>query len=236
MAVTPVPSGDVTKVRWQNTRITDVILCIPELTEIGSALVNAPGGLGDGILANIPVDNTSAGWDQIGIGIFTRIFDGTQKVMEGNTRRGNLTDTLRLNGFRRGDTGRATLAMAAIPDNASVVQYDVIIPTSVRSRIDLDTYILYKLYDVEFTDETIEPQPVANRGGSLWAEVDSGTGVATFELDASDSFSFNGNPINYDWSEPTGITITVGTNTDPAITIEADPGQYLQSILAALHD
>ncbi len=226
MAVTAVSGGDTTRVRHKHVRLVDMMLNIAELVEIGDALVNAPGGLGSGVLANIPVDNTSAGFDQIGIGIFTRIFNGTAKAWEGNTRRGNLADTLRVNSFRSGDSGRAQNEMTAIADNAVVRQYDVIVPTAVRSDIDITTKELKKLYDVLYTDETIEPQPVVNRGGSLWAEVDSGTTVATFDLDASDSFSFNGNPLDYDWNIPTGITITVGVDTDPAITIEADPGQY----------
>lgn len=232
MIVTPVSAGDIIKVRYPYSRVSSPLLNIFPLTVSATALVNEPSGITypTGV---INVDSTSAGWNTSGAGRYVRITspDGTVRKYTGYTRLPTST-TLRINGINSGDTGQAQETAIAIANNDLVTVYTAVVPGATRSRIDPDTDEILKRWDVEYNDQTIDPQPRVIRGGNAAQIVNPATGVATFELDASDSVAWAGHSVTYQWTFPDGgVTITVGTDTDPTITVEVDPGARLINLV-----
>ncbi len=224
-----IAAPDLEIIRFPYTGITDFFINIPLPTEICRAEIETTPT--DYPLADLPVINTSLNWDDGIESMLVRIYDDTETILkfEGILRRNNEADLVRIAGIQKGDTGIAREFARSIQAEDIVIVYDVRIPKSFISRIDPDTEELLKRWDVEFnltTPPTEVPKPQPNMGSHQCEKVNPTTGVATFVLSAVDSFSWNGNSLDFEWELPAGLTITVGTVNDDTITVEADPGEY----------
>lgn len=224
--MTAVSAPDAAILRYQYRRVTDLKLNIVPLREIGSADIAA--GSFTYPRAEYDVDNTST-WSASKRDYFFRIYRGSTIVYEGAMRRnpldnGDGTGTLYMAGHVAGDTGTSNLEAFVIAENDTVKQYDVVVPKSFLSRIA--SGVLYKRWDVAYTDQNENPRPVCNFGIDRQHTIADGGTQTGIVFDATDSYSWNGNSLTYLWTLPAGVTITTGTTTTSSITVSATHGVH----------
>lgn len=224
-----IGSPDVAIIRQGRYRIPldSFVINLPPLIELATAEIETTPTSYPAY--DYAITNTSANWSDVGVAIesqLVRIFDGTTGKLkyEGILRRNATADTLRLPAHNAGDTGNARQFAQVIVAGDNVVIYDTRRPGSQLSYLDPVTEEQYKRYDDVWVDQTIEPKPQPNMGTHQHQRVSGGVG--TFSLDGSNSFSFNGNALDYEWELPLGVSVVSGTVNDPTLTVEADPGAH----------
>jgi hypothetical protein len=156
------------------------------------------GAFGDISPGQLVLFGTSAGADDL----------GRQRV-----RADAESDTLYFGRSSQGTRdGEVSLA-----DNAHITVLDLRMVWGKIPFID-DDGVIFKDDDIAYTDQTIEPPPVANAGPAVAATID-GDDIITVDFDAGDSFATaDGATIStYAWDVGDG-TITVGTSASEEIT------------------
>lgn len=189
-------------------------------TIVFTALVNEPGDI------TYPLDEVHFGNVTVGAytdiqpGMLVRFLASTPHPVTGHDlgrqriRKAATSDALYIGRSSQGKRdGEVDLA-----DNATVQVLDLYSVHSKIPRFDPDG-TTYKDSDLAYTDQTIEPPPVANTGPAVAATIDADTGVLELEFDASASFATadSATITDYLWDVVDG-TITMGTATSAAIT------------------
>lgn len=218
----PVPVNDVALFRrpLQSTEIR--LNAFPRVT-VATALINQ--AVFAYPLAQVTVDNTSAGWTGVKAGMLIVITDGSgNTILTSTCRKDATSNTLFLSALNLGDSGFAENIQPFLADNQTVTVYSVRTAWAFLSRIAAGVF--YKRFDVAYTDEGSNPVPVCNVGH--WQQADCIAGVAEFALSASASYAHGSKTITaYSWVLPTGVSLASGNLTDASITVEADPGNYI---------
>lgn len=185
--------------------------------------------------ATYPLDEIT--YDGVTTGVYSNIFPGMTVLLGsaaglddyGRQRvRKAATSTL----LRVGRSSRGTRdGELDITDNAYITVLREWRVWAKIPYIDPDGEI-FKDSDVGATGEAPDPHPVAVASPAFAGTADAGTGVATVEFDASDSFQFDAavssalsGVASYLWEMDAG-TITVGTISSAAITVEFPPGSH----------
>lgn len=119
-------------------------------------------------------------------------------------------------------TGRGDIDFA---DDDIIEVYDHYVPYALIPYID-PTGILYKDYDLLFSDQTDNFPPVANAGPARAGRVDPDTGLLRVTLNASSSFAVaaGASISTYLW-DIKDCTLVSGPLTAASITIDVPPGQ-----------
>ena len=92
-----------------------------------------------------------------------------------------------------------------------------------------DTITSYKDYDIAFTDQTDDLNPVPVMGPHACAFIDSVSGVATVAFDGSGSYCLGDSIATYAWTFEDGTPATSAVATPGNVTWDT-PGEYLVSL------
>lgn len=187
-------------------------------------------------LAELTVDNTSADWAEVREGELFEIVDGSGNVVYTDIHRKNPTsDTIFFSRIQSGTNQRGVFTAVTIGNNYQVRSSYTQSIGSFASLVDevASVTTIYKRVDIELDLDDPQPQypkPQPNIG--TWQQADAASdGTAQFDIDASASFSLIGGTLSYLQEPPDDMSIVTGTDTDAAVTVEADvPGQYVYSV------
>ena len=219
--MTAISAPDLAILRYPYRRVSNLKINVPTLETVATAeVLNSPAAY-----PTAQIDTTSeTTWNFADRDLFVRITNGSTLRYEGGLRVDATTGVLPIAGIVEGDTGIARRVISTPQTGDDVSVYNLPIPVSYLNRIDSGG-TFYKLWDVPFTGQTSTPRPQANIGTDQQATVATGA-TAEFTLDASGSYSWNGNSLNYQWNLPTGVTLVSGTLADATITVDAVEGNH----------
>lgn len=214
-------SPEITRIRYKGHAIVGATLDIMPLIPVtGGTMAGVPMAdeypAGD-YTVTLTTEQTTTwalGRQDMVVEIFRPSLDN-RKVFTGILRRNNILNpgshTLRIAFRQVGDTGNAEFDNLNIEPGDEVIVYANRMPRSFVSRIDTEG-IFYKLGDVIYATgagyqrKTQYPEPQVNLGTHLTLWADPETGIATYCEDASNSFSWNENSLNYEW-QVDGVTL-----------------------------
>jgi hypothetical protein len=235
MAVTPALTGtEQTNLSGASTRKT-YLAVVPE-TQVATAQINAPSGL-TFPLAQLPVDNTSAGWlnTKKGHTVYIGTAAGASDVGIYRVRKApSGTTALDIMEIGAADAGAlAVQQQTKIADNfhVTVVQrYDIF---SVLPRIlysPPSTSAVYEDYDTNPSTLIQYPTPIVNvkinnsRGGHFFTKVSDGAMQAITAVITLQHFPTS-TSATYSWTVPAGWTGVAGSTT-ATLTATAPVGNY----------
>lgn len=174
----------------------------------------------------LKVTNTS-GWDDIKVGMrFVVTNDSGEVVTTGVVRAEPNADTLFIDAKSSGDTGWVSNNAVLIENDQTVTVYNDYPLWTVFSRIK--DGVFYKQWNLAYTDQGSNPDPVCNIGTWRQEFVDTSLDEATVTMSATNSYAWNSKTItDYLWTLPAEATITAGTVTSSSITFTLPVGFYL---------
>ena len=218
-----IDSTNLTRLRAAHHSAPIVDLLTWELNTVATALINQASFVYP--LAQLTVDNTSAGWGDIRVGQLIRITNGSgQLITTGIVRKAPTSNTLYISAMGRGDPGAAQMIGRDLADNQTVTIYDYLPIWTLFSRINGGVF--YKRHDQSYVDEGSNPAPVCNIGS--WRHAWASSGVAQFAFSAAGSFAWNSKTItSYLWALPAGGSLVSGSLTGSTCTLELPTGFHL---------
>lgn len=219
----PYSNDDLARLRHAHhtTRIT--LNAVPRVV-VASAQINQTAYTYP--LAELTVHNTSADWlteTLVGRMVTIGTAPGLADVTYGIIRKPATANTLYLDAKSLGDSGYARDIRLPIEHGQYITVYKWRPAWGLYSSIRGGVF--YKAFDVPYTDAGLNPAPIARIGRHRAAPIDPNTGLATFSLDATNSYAWAGGTITaYSW-DVDGGTITSGTGTG-TIAATFPPGFY----------
>jgi hypothetical protein len=220
-----VSSGDATTYANAKQTWAKPILNVEPLDEVATADVN---GAVEYPLQFITVDNTSADWLDGKQNMLFRVEepDGTV-ICWGVLNYDNAANIIYTDVKSDGDFGYATNVGITIEDDDVVRVYRNRPNWAMISRVT-EAGIQAKRWQNYYTNEGSTPPPVCIMGHDQQQDVDTGTGLATFSFDASDSYAWEGTATisTYLYTLPTGASVTGGSINTSAVTFTIAAGIY----------
>jgi hypothetical protein len=219
-------SGDQTKYANSKTATVNPILNFEPLDELATADVDVTPTYP---MTSIAVTNTSADWGDVVENLLFRIeqSDGTI-IAWGVTRKDAIADTFYPDTKSDGDFGYATNEGLSVVSGDVVRVYKNKHMWAMISRV-ASGGIQYKRWDLAYTNEGSSPVPVVIMGADQQQFVDTGTSLATFALDASDSYDWLTGTLGavaFSWTLPSVAVVTGGAINNAAVTFTLPAGIY----------
>lgn len=220
----PIPASDQALLRGIDQTVKPRINMFPAEVVATATVFETPTTYPIG---SVEVSNISVGWDDIRVGMLFEIRETTGELVTYGVVRLDPTDeTLYIDGKSRGDAGRAQGILRAIAAGQDIVIYSYQPLWSLLSRIFQGVF--YKKYDVAYTDEGSNPEPVINLGEWKQVNANFATGRGQVTLSSSGSFSWlNRVILGTAWTTPEDAVFISGTETSETITVELDAGFYI---------
>jgi hypothetical protein len=222
-----VSAGDQTAYAAAKQVWAKPVLNVEPLNEVATADVNDTSITYP--LTSLTVDNTSADWLD---GLENMLFrieeqDGTV-ICWGVLNQDNAANTFYPDVKSDGDFGYATNEGITIEDDDVIRIYNNRPNWAMISRVT-EAGIQNKRWNKTYTNEGTKPPPVCILGHDLQADVDSGTGKATFEFDASNSYDWLAtySISTYLYTLPTGAIVTAGSVNTANVTFTVPAGIYI---------
>jgi len=219
-----ISGADVNLLRGGNHRIELLLNAVPLVT-VATAQINQSAFSYP--LAQVTVDNTSAGWSNVRVGMAFTIGTtaGARDVTWGVVRLAPNSNTFYFDAKSLGDSGFARNIRGGLADNTYITIYRHRPLWGELSAIRNSTF--YKRFDVAYTDDGSNPSPVTVIGRHRAAYVNAGTNLAQFAFSAANSYAWGAKTITgYSWNIDGG-TLVSGTLTSSSITVNFSPGFYV---------
>ena len=221
MATTALSGGDLTLLRADDSIIDDMILNIVQPATVTTLTITA-------MPTTYPQSSVTVSGDMSDVvaGMRFKIhLSGTIKTW-GIVRKAPSGSTLYINPTQLGEPGYPERIETAIAVSDTVVIYEDHPLVALYSVIS--NRIIYKNWDVVYTDENSVPPPIANAG-----EWQSGKDATSIDFvlprgGVNNSFALGAATIStHLWTLPTGVTFKAGSaSSDATPTVTATPGQY----------
>jgi hypothetical protein len=213
-----ISAGDLTRLEGESHR-SRAYFSVWKREVVATAQINQTTF--DYPLGELTVDNTSAAWltdvrigQQFSIGTTA----GDDDVTVGIIRKTPLASTIFIDGKSRGDPGVASAIAVELADDQFITVYNYYPLWTMLSRIFEGQF--FKQFDLPYTDEGSDPDPVVVMGEWRWGFVEPGTSTINFAFDAGNSFAWGTKTVStYLWTLPVEATIISGTVNSSALTI-----------------
>lgn len=223
--MTPISPADVTRLRTAR-HSTSLVLNAAPLVEVASAQINQYTFAYP--LGELTVDNTSDDWltaVQVGQAFSIGTTPGSHDIKWGVVRKTPTATTFYPNALTLGDPGHPRNLIGGIDNDLYLTVWKHRPLWGHLSAIRNKKF--YKAWDVAYTDEGSNPNPMARLGLHRYAEADAVTGKASLTFSAANSYAWGSKTITgYSW-DIDGGTLTGGTLTSSSLTAEFEPGWYV---------
>lgn len=231
-----ISAPDLANMRAGNSRYTLHLNVMPKIV-IGTARINQ--ALFQYPLGGVTVDTVALNGDgitdlsdvEIGSMVYIGTSAGNNDILTTVVRKQSTATELYIVGKSLGDTGQPVNIAAALANNQYVTIFAQQPVWSIMSLIRGG--VLYKNFDIEYTDQNNNPQPIGNIGTWERHNCDvAGTVDVTFL--EGDSVYWPGYANDgYQWSQrngsyaTTGASVVGGSETTATVTYRFDPGFYI---------
>ncbi len=220
MALSPAA---VALLRGSRHTVTPTLNAAPK-AQVASAQINQSAFTYP--IAEVTVDNTSAGWANIRVGQAFSIgtSPGAADVTAGVVRKLPAGNTFYLDAKSLGDPGYPRNLIRGLEDDLYLTVWKHRPPWGLLSAIRNKTF--YKQWDVTYSDQGSQPSPIARIGQHRQADADPATGKAQLTFTA-DPYPWGAATIaGHQWALDGG-TVIGGSLTAAGVTAEFEAGWYV---------